>query len=310
MTFLREGHRVTSNFFGFAFLFTGVALAFFLLRSLFAKGQRRRALKFAALSLLLTIGSIIGFGFATDQEARDAGFLGTTDRRQAIEAGYPDPLAWAPIREGRRAALLEEADALAVQVAQRDEALAEVIDLVTKSTQGLPTIFRAHGNKITEDARMQPLAPDALGYARFLWVVDSIENLCRYLGQRSNVEILDPANGIQSWIATAEADPNHPDHAEYLTILGQLSDAVSNLGEDVVCPAMYALLGPGGTLMNDALAINGLIDPMELHRHEVRVEDGVLWSSRDYCERRYYLQNGGQESLHEAACEEAEVQGL
>lgn len=285
-----------------------MALLLCLLGVVFRKGKRKKALAASAVALVVTLGSLVAFGAANDSDARALGFLDNVDRMHAKEAGYTDPGAWAGVREAHQAASRVDANVAAVAHAGTTQALDAIVAYVAEVTHNLPSSFRDHGNMIPEEVRMQPLADDVLAYARFYWTVDSIENNCQFLGQRTNIQILAPDNGVTSWVATASTAPKHPNYAEYFGIFEKFEAAVTELGEATVCPAMYRLLGPNGSLMEDALDINGLIDPEELNMWEVRVEDGVLWSSRDYCERRYYLEHEPQQPLHDQVCNQAKSQ--
>jgi hypothetical protein len=296
------------NVFGFAFLFSGLTCLYFLVQAVFAKGRRKSRLLRSGVAFLAVIGSLVGFSIGTDQEAQDQGFLDSIDRRHASEAGYTDPTAWAEVRGGVEASTQAEAKTDAVAKTKAAKALEDVVAYVTEVTHNLPSHFEDHGNMIPEEARMKPLTDEVHAYARFYWTVDSIENNCRFLGQRTNVQLLDPSNGVTSWVSTASMVTDHPNYAEYVAIFERFETAVSELGEAPVCSAMYRLLGPNGSLMEEALDINGLIDPEVLYRYEVLAEDGVLWSSKDYCQRRFYLEEPAQPSLHEAECREADAQ--
>lgn len=293
---------------GFAFFFSCLAMLFYLFKVLLQKGKRRRALLGTGVAVAAACASLVGFGIATDHEAKEQGFLSSIDRSDAKAAGYTYPIYWAKDRDARQAATNAGVEADTVRKIRALEALNAVVAYVAEVTRDMPSRFEDHGKMIREEERMQPLAADVLAYARFYWTVDSIENNCQFLGQRTNIQILEPSNGVTSWVATASGYPRHPNYPEFVGIFEKFATAVKELGATEVCGSMYALLGPNGSLMEDALAINDLIDPELVYLWEVRAEDGVLWSSKDYCDRRYYLQEPAQQSVHDTICAEAKAQ--
>lgn len=290
-----------------ALLVTALGAVICVLGAVFWRGRRKKSLGWVVLLLMAAIASGVAFHYASEGEAIEAGFEGYGDRRHANDAGYTDPEAWAKVREERQATQRAEAKAAAAAKGEEDRAVEELASYVAKVTHDLPNRFNDYGIMVPEDERMQPLADDVMAYARFYWTVDSIETNCQFLGQRTNIQILSRDNGVGSWVATVSMSRDHPNYPEYFSLYEKFQMAVSKLGEAVVCPAMYRLLGPNGRLMEDALDINGLIDPEVLYQYKVRVEDGVLWSSKDYCDRRYYLEQG-QQQMHDVACDEAKEQ--
>ena len=131
--------------------------------------------------------------------------------------------------------------------------------MVTSATRGLPNQFTA--SIPTQEQLQEPLPPDALAYAKFYWALDRIGGDCGDVERRSNIELLDPYNGVLTRVTVAMLSEDHPDFGLYKSINELIDDAVEQAGEDVVCGEMYRLLGPSGSLMQDAMTINQLIDP-------------------------------------------------
>lgn len=187
------------------------------------------------------------------------------------------------------------------------DTLDDAVALVTETTEALPDHFANDGPARSEELE-GPLPTDVLAYARFYWTVDAVEGACSSLGQRTNIEMVAPE--ISTRLVYPSMREEHPDHAEFLRIYEFFDAAVTELGEDVVCPAIYELLGPGGTLMPAALSINGLLEDDLAAKYEVREGDGVIWSDRDYCERRYYLEQPADQAMHDLVCARAKEQGF
>lgn len=185
--------------------------------------------------------------------------------------------------------------------ADLDRVRSAVSQFVKEIPSGFPNV-----GIVSSKHGQQPLPGAVLAYARFYWALDRIEGNCEFLGQRSNIEMVDPP--ISTLVTYAEINEKHPDHKEYLRIAELIDGAEETLGEDTLCPAMYEMFGPDGSLMAGVLNINGLLEDGLRRQYEVRVEDGVLWSMRDYCERKYYLQPPAAPEFHKYACEKAKRQ--
>jgi len=183
--------------------------------------------------------------------------------------------------------------------------LNEVRDFVMQATESLPSRFADVGI-VPASHQDRPLPPDVLAYARFYWTLDRIEGNCEFLGQRSNVEMVEPS--VQTLLTYAMLNENHPDRLEYIKIVDLVDGAEEEIGEDALCPAMYEMLGPNGTLMGTAIKINDLLEDELRHKYQVRIEDGILWSTRDYCERRFHLQPPADQAWHDFTCEKAKEQ--
>lgn len=266
-----------------------------LLGAIFGKKNRKRRLGYFLGGIVTTLVAAIFFGTQLQDRAESAGFASFSDQAEAERAGVSDAAQWEALKA-------EEAEKVA-------EAIAPVVALVTEATQAIPSDFDMPA-PIPADALTEPLRKEVLAYARFYWVVDQIEANCHYLGQRSNIEKIDPGTGVSGWVAWASMKADHPNYAEYLAITDAVAGVVQTVGEEAFCPEMYRLLGPGGDLMDEAIKVNGLIDPEIFDRYEVKVEDGILWSSRDYCERRFHLEPPAQQDMHDLACKEAKEQGF
>jgi hypothetical protein len=196
-------------------------------------------------------------------------------------------------------------------------ALRDLVGLVETSATSLPDQFEERGLRaLSSKNMMRPLPDDVMAYAKFFWVIDEIEAHCTHLGQRSNIEMLDPSNGVHAWsmmpMSTAipglEGKP-HPNRSDYLAVVEVVSKAIASAGESATCAEMYRLLGPNGSLMSPlALDISNLLDPANLDLWEVTPEDGVLWSSRDYCEREHYLRAPADQAMHDMICAKAKEQ--
>ena len=184
--------------------------------------------------------------------------------------------------------------------------LPEIEAFLTRVTRDLPNRFEERPMLFGNDVFTTSLPGDVLAYARFYWTVDIIEGVCSFLGQRTNIEMVD--QGTQTRLVGPTMQETHPDRGEYMSVFDLFDSSVETIGEDALCSSMYKLLGPNGSLMSSAMAINGLLDPDDADRWQVRVEDGVLWSSRDYCQRRYYLEPPSNQTSHDAICKEAEEQ--
>lgn len=186
------------------------------------------------------------------------------------------------------------------------ESLAKIEAFVTEVTEKLPVRFESrpmiHGDAVFTTA----LPGDVYAYARFFWTVDNIEGVCSFLGQRSNIEMVPQEVNVR--MVGPAMNEDHPDRGEFMRIYEMFDSSVEPIGETDLCASMYRLLGPNGSLMPAAIAINRLIDPDDLKRWEVATKDGVLWSSKDYCERRYYLEPPGDQAWHDSICAEADEQ--
>lgn len=186
------------------------------------------------------------------------------------------------------------------------ETLTDIEAFVTEVTDKLPSRFEErpmiHGDAIFTT----PLPGDVYAYARFYWTVDNIEGVCAYLGQRSNIEVIPEQVNVR--LVGPNMSETHPDRAEYMRIFQMFDAAVETTGEVELCLSMYRLLGPNGSLMPAAMAINQLLDPEDFDRWQLTMKDGVVWSSRDYCERRFFLEPPADEAGHKFICDKAKRQ--
>lgn len=284
------------NILPFVVILALLAAVVTLLGAVFGKKNRKRRLGYSLISFVVLVAASTMFAMLLEEEAEAEGFTSVSERAEAHREGITDAEVWKAKREEK--------------AARTDEALKPLVNLVDEVTKGIPGSFEQYGPVLPYEKLMEPLPQDVMAYARFYWTVDQIEGNCRFLGQRSNIEMLDPDTGVSAWVGTVELRPEHPSRAEWKAVYDTVSGAVETLGEDVVCPEMYRMLGPNGTLMGDAVKINALIDPAIFDRYEVRQDDGVLWSKRDYCDRRYFLQPPEQQDMHDLACQEAKEQGF
>lgn len=186
--------------------------------------------------------------------------------------------------------------------------LQPLLALVEEVTKGLPSRFGDDPELKSFNNLDGPMPKEALRYARFYWTLDSIEGECEYLGQRTNIEMLDPGLSVTVRAGLPFSDPSHPDREAYMAIYGLVSNTIEEVGEEDACAEMYRLLGPNGALMEEAVKINGLIDPEMLEKYAVTTEDGVMWSKRDYCEREFHLQPPADRDWHDAICKKAKEQ--
>ena len=190
-------------------------------------------------------------------------------------------------------------------VAAQAESLDEIRAFVTKVTNDLP--IRFDGKGFASPKQMEGHLPsDIMAYARFYWALDNIEGVCEFIGQRSNIEMVEPR--IINFLAYPELRDEHPDRQEYIRISELFDKAVETIGEDTLCPDMYRMFGPNGNLMGNVLRINGLLGPKLRNKYMVHVEDGVLWSTRDYCERRFHLEPPANQAWHDFTCAKAKEQ--
>lgn len=283
-----------SNILPLVVIFAFFAALVTLVMAVFGKMNRKRRFGYFLISVVIVGVAASMFVDQLQKEAEAEGFTSFSERAEANRAGVVDADVW-------RAQVAENSGRL-------NAAMQPLVQLVTEVTQGIPDSFERHGPVLPYEKIMETLPEDVMSYARFYWTVDQIEANCHYLGQRSNIEMLDPDTGVRAWAGIVEMKGEHPSRSALVAIFDTVSGAVESLGEDVVCPEMYRLLGPNGTIMSKAVRINALIDPVIFDRYEVREEDGVLWSKRDYCERRFYLQPPAQQDMHDLVCEEAKQQ--
>lgn len=185
--------------------------------------------------------------------------------------------------------------------------LEEVKEFVAKVVNELPTSFQRRGT-MKEDQLKKEFDPDVLAYARFYWTMEYIDGSCEHLGKRSNIEQLATDTGVLQWIDYATINDGHPNQKDLLEIMQVIEDTAETAGEAEFCGAMYGLLGPNGSLMKQAVRINNLIDKRLLQKYKVNVEDGVLWSYKDYCDRKFHLQPPANEGMHQHVCQQAAVQ--
>ena len=272
-----------------------------LIGAIFGKKNRRRRLLYVLGSAVVFIFAVVGLTFLIEGDATSAGFASLVDQQQAKEAGFTDPLAWTTHKE-------EVAAARADTDAKNAEALKPVIDYVTAATKAIPSAFADHGPRVNIDSLMEAMPADVMAYARFYWIADRIEGNCQFLGQRSVIEMVDPDTGVMAWAMAASTRENHPNYQDYRAVNAQIDGVAGQFGESVFCPTMYKLLGPDGTLMPDAVRINALLEPAIAAKYEVKAADGVLWSSKDYCDRGFYLEPPKQRDAHDYICAEAKKQ--
>jgi guanyl-specific ribonuclease Sa len=267
----------------------------------FWRGRRRRALWYPLAAVLL---AVISVAVAPMPEKPAAGGQAVASAAAPETANQPPSVSTQPANQP--------------EVTEQTPAeLQELIDLVETAAGGLPDRFEDRGPQVVRFENMlRPLPDDVMAYAKFFWVVDEIEIGCPHLGQRDNIEMLAPSNGVHTWslmpistgIAALDGKPHH-NHTDYLAVRAVVLNAIANAGEDTVCAEMYRRLGPSGSLMSHlATDVSNLLDPTTLDRWEVKPEDGVLWSSRDYCEREYYLRAPADQAMHDMICAKAKEQ--
>ena len=192
---------------------------------------------------------------------------------------------------------------VAASTAAANTTTEEAESFITDITQALPRHLTALPHGSSERA----MPPDILAYARFFWMVDRVEGNCRYLGQRSNIEMIDRANGASDLPFVAML-PGHANFEEYLSVIHRVDSLFEDLGEPVFCPLVYRLLGPNGQLVEATMRINNFMSPDTRESYEIHPEDGAIWSLRDYCERGFFLAPPANQSMHDFSCRRAEEQ--
>lgn len=285
----------------FVVLGAAVVAVISLIGAVFGKKNRGRRFLYVVGCFAVAVFAMVGITFIVEGEATSAGYADLGDQQAATAAGFTDPEAW-KVHKAEVAAAKAKTDA------RNAEALKPVVAYVTSAVGGIPARFEDHGPRIGIKRLMDPMPADVLDYAKFYWVADRIEGNCKYLGQRSAIEMVDPDTGVNAWVSAVMMREEHPNAPDYLAVNAEIDGAAEEFGEPVFCPAMYALLGPNGTLMPDAIKINALLEPAIADKYEVKVADGVIWSSRDYCDRGFYLEPPKQQDAHDYICGEAKEQ--
>lgn len=179
---------------------------------------------------------------------------------------------------------------------------------IEEVTQALPQDIPARRN--VHGMSEQAMPADIAGYARFVWMVDRVEGNCRLLGKRSNIEVINPSLGVTGWVFAASFE-GHPNHGDLIAVEQRIDGFFRELGEDAFCALAYELLGPNGSAVGPTLRLNALMTSADLRTYEIRREDGVIWSARDYCERRYFLVTPpANQGFHDLACQQAQEQNF
>jgi|TARA_A100001391_G_scaffold51157_1_gene31209 hypothetical protein len=150
-----------------------------------------------------------------------------------------------------------------------------------------------------------PMSEDVAAYARFVWTVERVAGNCENLDIKPVVYAVDPLG--DAWQFAASMD-GHPDFQSFLDVIQPVDEFYEKTGAIDFCGTGYRLLGPDGDLMPLAMDLNALLAYPD--EDEVTVAEGVLWSSREYCETEFHLQPPANEAMHELSCDLAASQGF
>lgn len=182
---------------------------------------------------------------------------------------------------------------------------AQAREFITETTRSIPHQLPDNPTYKTDGA----MPPAVLAYSRFFWLAERIGGNCGDVEHRSAIGMLDPDSGLLGWELDAHK-AGHPNQNDFLEVIRKVDEFYEGLGEVEFCSIAYRMLGPNGEIVETTTRINNFMSLEDQENWAIWPEDGAVWSSRDYCERGYYLTPPADQNMHDYVCREAEEQGF